>query len=71
MINWIKQLFQAPDGLPDDGRVAAFMLVLSYIVYAGWSVIYQGKAFDPQQYGVGIGAMLAGTGVLFGQRKGN
>lgn len=71
MINWIKQLFQAPDGLPDDGRVAAMSLIFSFIFYAGWSVIAQGKPFDAQQYGIGIGAMMAGIGVLFGQRKDN
>lgn len=71
MIEWIKKLFESPDGLPDDGRVAAMALVLSYIVFAGWSVIADHKPFDPQQYGIGVGGMMAGIGVLFGQRKGN
>lgn len=71
MIEWVKKLFEAPDGLPDDGRVAAMMLVLSFIAYAGWSVIVDHRPFDAQQYGVGIGGMMAGIGILFGQRKGN
>lgn len=67
----LKNMFEAPDGLLDDGRIAAMLLVISYIVLGGWSVIADGKQFDPQQYGIGIGAMMAGIGVLFGQRKDN
>ena len=71
MIEWLKKLFEAPDGLPDDGRVAAMTLVFSYILYAGWSLIYDHHPFDPQQYGIGIGSMMAGIGILFGARKQN
>ena len=71
MIEGIKKLFAAPDGLLDDGRVAAMLLVFSYIIYAGWSLIYDHCPFAPQQYGIGIGSMMAGIGVLFGARKAN
>lgn len=71
MIAWIKKLFEAPDGLPDEGRVAAMSLVASFIGLAAWSVIVDHRPFDPQQYGIGIGGMMAGIGALFGFRKGN
>ena len=71
MIEWFRKLLEAPDGLPDDARVTAMALALSYILYAGWSLIHDHHPFDPQQYGIGIGTMMGGIGVLFGARKGN
>ena len=64
-------MFSDPNGLADDGRVGAFLVVLGYIAIAGWDVMVNKKPFDPQQYGIGAGALFAGVGAMFGIRKGN
>ena len=71
MLAWISKLLADPAGLPDDGRVAAMLLVLGYLTLSGWNVIALHHAFDMQQFGVGAGALSAGVGGWFGFRKGN
>ena len=71
MLAWLSKLLADPAGLPDDGRVAAMLLVLAFIGLAGWNVIVLRHAFDMQQFGVGAGALTAGVGGWFGLRKGN
>ncbi len=71
MLAWISKLLADPAGLPDDGRVAAMLLVLGYLGLSGWNVIALHHAFDMQQFGVGAGALSAGVGGWFGFRKGN
>jgi len=60
-----------PSGVPDDARVAAFMIVLTYIAVTFYNVGIEHHAFDYQQFGIGAGAMSAGIGTWFGVRKGN
>ena len=71
MLGWISKMLSDPAGLPDDGRVAAMLLVLAYIALAAWSVVDQGHAFSMQQFGVGAGGLGAGIGGWFWGRKGN
>lgn len=72
MIDWIKRMFSDASGEPDDARVAAFMMVVSFIGNSITGVIMsQSHAFDAQQFGIGAGALAAGIGVWFGQRKDN
>ncbi len=70
MLKFIKSGFTGPDGSLDDGRVAAFMLVLTFIgnsIYA----LHLKQAWDPQTYGIGAGALVAGVGALFKLRGDN
>lgn len=70
MKEWLSKAFSDPSGLPDDARLAAFLIVLTFL---GNSIlaIFKGQSWDPQQFGIGAGALAAGVGVWFGQRKGN
>lgn len=72
MKEFVKQMFSDPSGCPDEARAAAFLLVLSFIGDSIASVVMSPThAFDAQQFGIGAGALAAGVGVWFGQRKGN
>lgn len=71
-MNWLKQLFADGNGVPDDARIAAFLIVLTYCGNSIFAVIRgEHHSFDMQAYGIGAGAMVAGVGALFGLRKGN
>jgi len=71
-MNWISQMFSDANGVPDDARIAAFLLVISYITNSAIGV-YLGPdhLFDAEKFGIGAGALAAGVGVWFGARKGN
>ena len=68
-MNWINKMFCDEAGIPDDARVAAFLIVLAFVGNSLFAVIASPThAFDAQQFGIGVGAMAAGIGVWFGQR---
>lgn len=69
-MNWFKKMFEDANGIPDDARVSAFLLVLGFIASSVWSV-YGGHEFKPQDWGIGAGALAAGVGGWFGLRKTN
>lgn len=49
-------------------RAMAAVAILS-IIAAQVYALYQGKPFDPQAFGLGIGAGFAGVGVALGMKK--
>ena len=70
MFTWIKKLLEDANGIPDDARVAAFLLVVAFIglsVYA----IHQGQPFNPLTWGGGAGALSSGIAAWFKLRGGN
>lgn len=69
-MNALRSMFSDSSGNIDDARVAAFLVVLSFIVNSFIAVLH-GQPWDAQSYGVGAGALSAGVGVWFGQRKEN
>jgi hypothetical protein len=69
---WLKQMFSDANGMADDARIAAFLLVLAFIVNSNLSVYLSPEHnFDAEKFGIGAGALAAGIGVWFGARKGN
>jgi len=71
-MNWINLMFSDANGIPDDARIAAFLLVLAYIINSSMGVyLSEEHLFDPEKFGIGAGALSAGVGVWFGARKGN
>lgn len=69
-MNIIGQMFTDKDGIADDGRIAAFLLMLTYIgnsVYA----VYLGQVWHPQDFGIGAGALVTGLGALLKLRGDN
>lgn len=71
LLRWAAALFADEAGVPDDARVAAFLLIAGYVALGLWSVIVNHQAMDFQQYGIGAGALTAGVGGWFGLRKNN
>jgi hypothetical protein len=71
-MNWLNKMFCDEQGIPDDARVSAFIIVLAFVGNSIFAVIMSiSHAFDAQQFGIGVGAMAAGIGVWFGARKNN
>lgn len=69
MIAIIQKLFSGKDNLtPDLGRVLWALGVLTFI---GISIasIFKGQPWEPEQYGIGLGAVLAGGGAGIGFKK--
>ena len=70
MIEWIKKLIADADSVPDDGRLAAMLVVLVFCIlalHASWS----DHPWSAQDYGTGAGLLFAGVGAFFGMRGKN
>ena len=62
-MKFLKDIFTGVDGdTYDIGRVGSALGLVSFVVFAGWSV-YQGKAFDCIAFGTGYGAVMAASGL--------
>jgi hypothetical protein len=71
-MGWIRKMFEDVQGIPDDARVAAFLIVLTFLGNSIASVaLGAGHVFNPETFGIGAGSMAAGVGVWFGARKAN
>ena len=69
-MNWLKSMFSDSSGAVDDARIAAFLIVLTFLGNSIMAIV-KGQPWDPQQFGIGAGALAGGIGIWFGQRKGN
>jgi hypothetical protein len=65
MLNWLNRLLADPQGIPDDGRVMAFIFGLTFVVLGVADVFYLKHAFDPVQFGIGSGGMASFFGLMF------
>ncbi|CQR43702.1 hypothetical protein THICB3320752 [Thiomonas sp. CB3] len=70
-LRWLAALFADEAGVPDDARVAAFVLIVSYVALGFWAVVINKQPLDFQNWGIGAGALTAGVGGWFGLRKNN
>lgn len=68
--NWFARLLEDPSGIPDDARIHAGLVVLTFLGATLYSVYRTGE-FHAQDWGIGCGAMCVGLGAWFGIRKGN
>lgn len=68
--SWLNRMFSDANGVPDEGRVGAMLLIVSFCGASIASVVMSPThAFDMQDFGVGAGALAGGLGALFGFRK--
>ena len=71
-MNFLKQMFVDKDGVADMERVAAFFMVLAFV----WNAVHAlylptPQVWNPQDYGIGAGALAAGLGALLRLRGEN
>lgn len=60
----VKHCLTGKDGETyDPARVYGALAVLQFFVLSAYAVIAKGQAWDPQAYGIGFGAVLAGFGL--------
>jgi hypothetical protein len=77
MLDWIKKGFSANDGSMDDARVAAALIVVTFVGMAIYGVVHNPPTTPAdfgemlEKYGVGAAAMAGGIGMWFGMRKDN
>lgn len=70
-LEWLKGLLADTDGIPDEARLMAVLMVLTYIALAIWNVSQEHRPFDYVAFGQGSGWMAAGIGGwFFGRGKG-
>lgn len=51
----------------DTGRVIGITVILSMVFFEGYDILVHSGKFDPQAYGAGVAAVLAGLGAyIFG-----
>ena len=71
MIDWLKKLLEDDNGIPDEARVSAMLLVLGFLGAAAWDIVALKHAFNAQAYGIGAAALAAGVGAWMGFRGKN
>ena len=66
----LKQLLTESDNVTHD--IYRYLALVSILVGLGlmiYSVVWQGKEFDMQAFGVGVGALFTGVGIALGLKK--
>ena len=65
----IELMTEADNTTPCIFRVLSLLVILFFLGESVYSLVVDHKPFDPQGFGVGIGATLAGVGVALGLKK--
>ena len=63
---FFKQLFQGKNGTADEMAVLSVLGVLTFLGLAAFSVIWKGQTFDPQAFGIGLGAAIGAASMGMG-----
>jgi hypothetical protein len=67
---FISNLFTEVDNVTWDlTKVLAAISIIAAITLAVVAVVYKGQVFNMQDYGIGVAALFAGTGVAMGMKK--
>lgn len=64
---FLKEVLSNNDGQWDDGRITAFLLILTFILNSIYALYLQ-QLWSPQNFGIGAGALVAGIGGFFNLR---
>ena len=72
IIAWIAKMLEDAQGIPDEARVGAMLIIFTFCGNSVYSVVASSThAFDPQTFGIGAGALTVGLGGWLGLRKAN
>lgn len=72
LITWIAAMFEDANGIPDEARVGAMLLIVAFCGNSVASVVMSAShEFNAQNFGIGAGALAAGLGAWLGLRKDN
>lgn len=72
LIAWIARVFEDAQGVPDEARIGAMLLIATFCGNSVASVVMSAThAFDAQTFGLGAGVLAAGLGAWLGLRKNN
>jgi len=68
---FLSQLFSDKTGQADEMAALSILGVAVYLGLAIYAVVQKGQAFDPQAFGIGLGAVIgaAATGMGFKARS--
>ncbi len=70
MLHWLSQLLADRAGLPDEARVGFVLGVIAYIgFWCFW--LAAGHEWRPEEYGVGMAALVTAYGVSLRARGEN
>lgn len=73
MGKWFKQLFEDATGNADEMATMCIIGFFTFVGLQGFDIVAHGTKFDPQAFGVGIGAFLgaaaAGMGIKAGKES--
>lgn len=66
---WLKDLLTDANGDADETVLYAFLGIMTFVWMQVYDVIYLKHAFNPQGFGVGMGAILAGVFAGYGAKS--
>ena len=61
-MKWPRYLCGVDNETPDLIRLLALASIAVFLVLACWAVMHDRQSWDAQQYGVGLGAVIAAVG---------
>lgn len=71
-VNWVAAMLSDAQGVPDEARVGAMLLIAAFVGNSIVSVVMSASHdFNAQNFGIGAGALAAGLGAWLGLRKDN
>ena len=65
MKEWLRSLVTNAQGIVDEARISAILIVITFIGMVLVDILGHGNKFDMQAYGLGSAAMAGGIGAWF------
>lgn len=66
---WMDSLTTADGKTFDLVKILALAAVGAFVVFSGYDLMWLKHAFDPQAYGIGLGAVFLGTAGALNLKK--
>jgi len=65
-MTFFRQLFIGANGNADEMAVLCVLGLLTFLALSIWTVVVQDKPFDPQAFGIGLGAAIGAAALGMG-----